>query len=1099
MSHAPRLLPRVALVGALAAATLVPLTAPAAAADPPPALQTAQRTRPVAPGITLTSTDTVDGTAWLRTDTLSVDLGKGATVDYLSPGTVAADDTVRAMAAAATSHGTRPVAAVNGDFFDINNSGAALGVGVESGTLVQSPTEGWHNAVGFSAEGLGRLLQVYFEGSAGWPGGSVPLTQLNNRVAPGGVGLFTARWGAYPRQRAVDGATDVAEVLLTDGVVSAVSPSAGTGTLPQGSTVLLGREGGAAALRQLAVGDRVTVSYRPRSSDGGPLHAAVGGNFLLVKDGVPQTFDDNAAAARTAIGFDRAGTRMFLLTVDGKQVNSAGVGLTQWARMVADAGAYTALNIDGGGSSTLLARRPGEEGLTLENSPSDGAERAVANGLALYAPKGSGTLRGYWVAPDADPAAAPGADQVTLARPDRVFPGLTRRLTAHGYDETYGPAPGAPLWLSDRPLVGWPGADGVFHALFPGTARVTARRGAAVGATEVTVLQPLDRVTPTVARLGLSGTATTGGFGIVGADRQGFTAPIEPADVKLDYDRSLFAVAPGPSGTFTVSPQVATGAGLITATVSGHRTTVAVTVGLTDVPVASFDDAAQWTFSQARASGSLSAVPGRTGTGLKLSYDFTQSTATRAAYANPPAQFTVDGQPQAFGMWIHGGGKGEWPALEFYDGLGQAKVLRGDFVTWTGWRYVEMPVPAGIAYPLRLRRFYVVETKAAAQYTGEVIVDDLVAKVPPSVVAPPEPRVQDPVIAGYGAVAAADWRFAVMSDSQFVARAPDSDIVANARRTLREIRAARPDLLIIDGDFVDEASAADIAFAKQVLDEEIGDSVPYYYVPGNHEIMGGPIANFQAVFGATRRVFDHRGTRFVTLDTSPLTIRGAGFDQYGMLKSALDSAAADPAVDSVVVVQHVPPRDPTPALASQLNDRKEAELLQRWLAGFRAESGKGAAFIGAHVGTFHASRVDGVPYFVNGNSGKNPSTAADDGGFTGWSLWGVTGQQLSVQVNPHVDALAITAPTSLARGATAEVAATLTQPGGRAVPVAYPVSLRWSGGPGLHIGPRLLARPWDVASFDPATGELTALRPGTAALSVTVNGVTAAADVTVTG
>ena len=77
------------------------------------------------------------------------------------------------MASTATSHGTRPVAAINGDFFDINNSGAALGVGVQSGALVQSPASGWNNAVGFSAEGVGRILQVYVRRYAAWTGGSV--------------------------------------------------------------------------------------------------------------------------------------------------------------------------------------------------------------------------------------------------------------------------------------------------------------------------------------------------------------------------------------------------------------------------------------------------------------------------------------------------------------------------------------------------------------------------------------------------------------------------------------------------------------------------------------------------------------------------------------------------------------------------------------------------------------------------------------------------------------------------------------------------------------------------------------------------------------
>ncbi|MEK8142058.1 hypothetical protein NKH18_03815 [Streptomyces sp. M10(2022)] len=49
-----------------------------------------------------------------------------------------------------------------------------------------------------------------------------------------------------------------------------------------------------------------------------------------------------------------------------------------------------------------------------------------------------------------------------------------------------------------------------------------------------------------------------------------------------------------------------------------------------------------------------------------------------------------------------------------------------------------------------------------------------------------------------------DWQFAVMSDAQFVARDPGSAIVQQARRTLREIKAARPDFLVVNGDLVDE-------------------------------------------------------------------------------------------------------------------------------------------------------------------------------------------------------------------------------------------------------------------------------------------------------
>ena len=88
--------------------------------------------------------------------------------------------------------------------------------------------------------------------------------------------------------------------------------------------------------------------------------------------------------------------------------------------------------------------------------------------------------------------------------------------------------------------------------------------------------------------------------------------------------------------------------------VGGHETTLAVTVGLTEQTVADFGDAAQWTFTAARATGSVAPGAGYGGEGLTMTYDFTQSTATRAAYAKPPANIEVQGRPEKFGMWING-------------------------------------------------------------------------------------------------------------------------------------------------------------------------------------------------------------------------------------------------------------------------------------------------------------------------------------------------------------------------------------------------------------------------------------------------------------
>jgi exopolysaccharide biosynthesis protein len=48
-------------------------------------------------------------------------------------------------------------------------------------------------------------------------------------------------------------------------------------------------------------------------------------------------------------------------------------------------GADDGMNLDGGGSSTFAVRGPGEPATTVRNTPADGSERAVANGIGVFA------------------------------------------------------------------------------------------------------------------------------------------------------------------------------------------------------------------------------------------------------------------------------------------------------------------------------------------------------------------------------------------------------------------------------------------------------------------------------------------------------------------------------------------------------------------------------------------------------------------------------------------------------------------------------------------------------------------------------------------
>ena len=122
----------------------------------------------------------------------------------------------------------------------------------------------------------------------------------------------------------------------------------------------------------------------------GQLQSAVGGSHIVLK---------NDAASNLSIGTDFADTRhprtavgvtadgsIVLLVVDGRQTSiSNGASLADLANILAILGCTDGINLDGGGSSTLVLSD--EQGnVTVENSPSAGGLRSVANGLVVVLP-----------------------------------------------------------------------------------------------------------------------------------------------------------------------------------------------------------------------------------------------------------------------------------------------------------------------------------------------------------------------------------------------------------------------------------------------------------------------------------------------------------------------------------------------------------------------------------------------------------------------------------------------------------------------------------------------------------------------------------------
>jgi hypothetical protein len=320
---------------------------------------------------------------------LRVDLADPAVrAGLLYPGAIAAVRTVSAMA-----RGAGAFAAVNGDFFNIGASDAPVGPVATGGRLIKAPQPGRALVAGVGTDGVGRVSMVRLRGFVQLPGDREALSDLNDAnpgyapmLAPDGIGLFTPLWGTYTRSGAVRGLRRVTEVLVRNDRIASVHNHAGAGAIPAGSYVLLGAGRGGRALARLALGQPVSADYGQSTTAPVPFRFAIGGKYRLLLAGeVQRGLPVASGAPRTAIGFSDGGRVMYLVVTEGPRAGVPGLDLPQLALFMRGLGVRDAVNLDDGGSTTIVVRLTQHAGLTLLNRPADGSEREVANGIGLFA------------------------------------------------------------------------------------------------------------------------------------------------------------------------------------------------------------------------------------------------------------------------------------------------------------------------------------------------------------------------------------------------------------------------------------------------------------------------------------------------------------------------------------------------------------------------------------------------------------------------------------------------------------------------------------------------------------------------------------------
>lgn len=849
----------------------------------------------VTSGVTLETYDRFTTSGWIHSNVLRVDLSnENVKVDSIvNQSSVIQTSKVRDLAKESGA-----VAAVNGCFFDYGTSGKGYAYGpiISSGEVDLASTRSNTDIATFSLDKLNNALFTYWDTKVELitPSGERKVAAAYNRYNGtfNGMQIIDAKWGKY-----TPGATtkypDWLEMVVIDGVVTELRQNQPGIEIPVNGYVVMGTGSHVKyLLDNFKLGDPVSYEIT-MNVDAENMEMALTGGAMLVKDGaVVSSFTHSPTAAgtrapRTAIGTSADGKTLLVVAVDGRNAGSIGMTQAELAQYMKELGCANAINMDGGGSTTMVARKLGTTGLSTVNTPSDGFERGVTGSLGIFSVGPSGPVDSL----------------VVSAYEDYVFVNSFRAFTARGLDKYLNPVNINPDKI-EWSVEGVTGSfkSNVFYPSSAGEGIVTAKLADnVIGKCSITVLSEPVRLEMNIDTLHAApGSKTT--FTLKGWNKDGYSASIPPANIKWSVGGGVGAMS---SNVFTAGGK---GTGYVSATLGKTTVTCPVSIltpGLSKVienfeaPGITLQTSAKSvtaTYSQAK-----NVYKSKTFSG-KLTYDFTKDLKTnRAAYLNlANGGYILDTNTKKIGVWVYSSTKKPiWIGATVLDAKGNYKseyFSKG--ITWTGWKYLEVPLD-DINNPKTVTNIFAVQPAGSGKTSGTVYFDNLTM-----------------VYDGYPDVD--------------MSKVPKSSIPVDSSYKNRTVSGNDSMSFAVFG----QASAYDPAKDKsqtallQSLAARINKYLQASVVVGQNDNLTSSIKTQSLSTTSGYNSIDYNGSRLIQLNTSKGGLRLSSSDQWFWLKNQLNSFDGN----NIFVFTAGDP--------ANFTDKKEAALFKETLSTYQKQSGK---------------------------------------------------------------------------------------------------------------------------------------------------------------
>ena len=473
---------------------------------------------PLSKGVTLSEITRFYTDGWQKINVVTADL----TQPHIVLKTLTGANGIKQLSSVgAMAENFNAIAAVNADFFDYNKSesstGSPLGLVVSGGEMLTTPSHDHMPAIAQTVENDMFISLFDYSLSVTAPNGeSHGIMHLNKYMSPTYLTVYDKNWGKLSPGSHDDGI----EVVVEDGIVTKILSNSDGVEIPENGYVLNHSLRYDLFLAEnFQVGDKALLNIS-LSPDIEKITTAVGGSTFLLKDGKTAafTYKTSGVNPKTAAGIDKSGKTLFLVTVDGRNKQARGMTQSELAAFMAEIGAYNAIDFDGGGSTTMVAKLPDNDKISLINTPSDGSQRRVSNALGIQDISEKGEIAHLKITP----------------KKDAVFIGDRLEFDVKAYDEYYHKSDISGKKFDYSSDGGPVAANKIFYPKTSGIQTINATYADSIHASaEVHVLDKCVRleISPPTSDLSKQKNAAVS---VKGYDSEGFCAEISPDMVEWE-------------------------------------------------------------------------------------------------------------------------------------------------------------------------------------------------------------------------------------------------------------------------------------------------------------------------------------------------------------------------------------------------------------------------------------------------------------------------------------------------------------------------------------------------------------------------------------